>query len=768
MGRDAALGAGAVGTGAAAHHHHNENTQRDNYAPETGRSFPLGGNSNTGTGSHPVGGSTSTTTGPHSSALANKADPRVDSDLDGSRTTGQTGYGSGLSSTSGSTHPSNLGRDAALGSGTGATTGGVASGLASHGPESWQHGHQYGGDPCGPEDTKAPGPHHISGPHATDTANRLDPHVAGGVGGTETMTGHHGHHNKEAALAGGATGAGLGAYEGSRGPHSSTAGDSTSTGLGSSNTAAGTSSTGPAPNTAGPHKSDILNKMDPRVDSDLSKQQPGTTNTTGSGYGSSTSGGSGTVPSHGAGHRGGEEAALGGAAVAGAATYEGDKHHRHNEPNLTGSTVGTHSSASPYSSSAIDPRVGNERSNIDNTATTGTGRDHHIGRDAGLGAGAGGLAYEAERHHGQHAPTNIASGTTGGAYGKTRDPSSYDNAGSQLAGSSQQPATTKDHHYGRDATVGAGLGGAAYEAEKHHGKDHSGIASTPQDQLAGSGHQPQSTHTGHHNSGILGSGAATGAGTGNNRTTGRDPQHGRDRHLDRDAALGGAAIGAGAAGVDHHNKSHRQGDDLATYPSPGYGNEGQKHQSPLHGHRKEEEALAGGAAAGGLAHHEHSKKEDKALEKEHSKEVKHHEKEVAKEEKAAEKERAKHMAAIEKDQKKHEHDGEKKKGGLLGFLHRDKPDKDLKEEEARRKAGEDVAYRPGDETAAGIGAGSAVDPLAGEHGSQSGVHDTPIGTGSTTHDAYGTHDGHNKLHKDPPAKVLEARGQDYQGHGNVS
>lgn len=43
--------------------------------------------------------------GPHSSSLANKADPRVDSDLDGSRgvgksTTGATGAGSGLTGTS--------------------------------------------------------------------------------------------------------------------------------------------------------------------------------------------------------------------------------------------------------------------------------------------------------------------------------------------------------------------------------------------------------------------------------------------------------------------------------------------------------------------------------------------------------------------------------------------------------------------------------------------------------------------------------------------
>ena len=774
MGRDAALGAGAAGAGAAAHHHH-EGNQRDNYAPETGRSFPLGGTSNTGTGSYPAGGST--TTGPHSSNLANKADPRVDSDLDGSRTTGQTGYGPGTSSTSGSTHKGALGRDAAIGAGTGAAAGGAASGLSSHGPESWEHGHEnhghlYGGDPCGPGGTQASGPHFVSGPHATDTANRLDPHVAGSVGGTETTAGHHGHHghhgrqDKEATMATSATGAGLGAYEGTRDHHGVTSGGSTVTGHGSSNTPTGTSSTGPAPNTAGPHKSDMMNKMDPRVDSDLSKQQPGTSNTTGSGYGSSTSGTSGTAPSHGVGHRGGEEAALGGAAVAGIAAHEGDKHDRRNEPNIT------NSSASPYSSSAMDPRVGNERSNVDNTAITGTGRDHHLGRDAGLGAGAGGLAYETERHHGQHTPSTNTLGS--GSYGNTRDSANYDNAGSQLAGSSQQPAATKDHHYGRDAAVGAGLGGAAYEAEKHHGKAHSGIASTPQDQLAGSGHQPHSTHTGHHTSGIPGGGAATGASTDNERIAGRDPQHKYDHHLGRDAAVGGAALGAGAAGVDHHNKSQRPGDDLATYPSPGYGNEGYKQDPSHHGHRKEE-ALAGGAAAGGLAHHEHSKKEEKGLEKEHSKEVKQHEKEIAKEEKAAEKEqkvhekeRAKHMAAIEKDQKKHEHDGEKKKGGLLGFLHRDKPDKDLKEEEARRKAGEDVVHRPGDETSTGMGAGSVADPLASEHGSQSGVHDTPIGTGSTTHDAYGTQEGHNKLHKDPPAKVLEARAQDYQGHGNVS
>ncbi len=781
MGRDAALGAGAVGAGTAAHHHH-ESAQRDNHAPETGRSFPLGGNSNSGTGSSYPSGQTgtypaagSTTAGPHSSNLANKADPRVDSDLDGSRATRQTGYGSGTGASPSSAHQGSLGRDAAIGAGTGAAIGGASSGVSGYGPENWEykhgrHGHQYEGDPCGPGETAGAGPHFVSGPHTTDTANRLDPHVAGGVGGTQTATGHHGQHGhraEEAGLAGGATGAGLGAYEGSRDHAGTATGRSTEPGLGSSNAGTVDSTTGPAPKTAGPHKSDMLNKLDPRVDSDRSKQQ-GSSGTTGSGLGSSTTGTSDPYSSQSSGHHRGEEAAIGGAGLAGAAAYEGNKHHDHKEPNVPGSTSGTSSSTNPYSSSAVDPRVSGGHVGSSNTTTTGLGKDHYLGRDAGLGAGAGGLAYEAERHHGQPTQShNIPSDTTGNAYDGDRGPSGYDQAGSRMAGSSQQPATTKDHHYGRDAALGAGAGGLAYEAEKHHGRDHSGLASTPQDQLAGSGHQPRAAGT----------------------TMDHSQHTGRDNHVGRDAAVGGAGLGAGAAGIDEHKKfqetgrmdpgavvrEHRHpGDPVATYPSAGYGNERSHHDSGHHGHRKEEEALVGGAAAGGLAHHELSKKDEKALEKEHSKEMKQHDKEFAKEEKvhdkdlkAHEKERAKHMAAIEKDQKKHEHDGEKKKGGgLLGFLHREKPDKELKEDEAHRQASLNASQYRGDEArSTGAGTDSYADPLAAQHGSQSGVHDTPTGTGSTIHDAYGTQEGHNKLHKDPPAHV---RGQDYQGHSNVS
>jgi len=475
--------------------------------------------------------------------------------------------------------------------------------------------------------------------------------------------------------------------------------------------------------------------------------------------------------------------------------------------------------------------LGSGRSGLGNTMdpTTGTARDHHLGRDATLAAGAGGLAYEAERHHGK--PTQSSNITS-----NTRNPAGYDQAGSLLAGSGQQPLTGQDHHYGRDAGLGAGAGGLAYEAEKHHHKDHSGIGSTAQDQLAGSGH-PSGHHYGrdaglgagagglayeaekHHHkdhSGIgstaqdqlAGSGhpsghhygrdAGLGAGAGGlayeaekhhhkdhsgigstaqDQVAGSGHPSGRDHHLGRDAGFG-----AGVTGVDEHQKfrdtgrvdpgtnirEHQHpGASLATYPSPGYGNERDHQQNTgHHGHRKEEEALAGGAAAGGLAHHEHSKHDEKAMEKDE----KHHEKE-----------RAKHMAAIEKDQKKHEHeakkhehDGEKKHGGLLGFLHKDKHDKHVDQPQGNRQVAHD---RRGvdDETSTGTGAGLYDQPLEGPYGSQAGVHDSSlggtgpstIGSGATTHDAYGMHEGHNKLHKDPPAKILEARGQDYQGHSNV-
>ncbi|EHK96035.1 hypothetical protein GLAREA_10909 [Glarea lozoyensis ATCC 20868] len=78
----------------------------------------------------------SSTTGPHSSSAMNKADPRVDSDLDGSRTVGQTG--SSNYTTSGAQNPSSgIGSTSTAprttGTGVGHTTSNTTHG--SHGSE---------------------------------------------------------------------------------------------------------------------------------------------------------------------------------------------------------------------------------------------------------------------------------------------------------------------------------------------------------------------------------------------------------------------------------------------------------------------------------------------------------------------------------------------------------------------------------------------------------------------------------------------------------
>ena len=162
-------------------------------------------NSSIGTGhSGSAMGPTSTTgsygtTGPHSSNLANKADPRVDSDRD-HRANPASNMGTGTTGTMGTT----------------GTTGMMGG---SHGTST-----NYG-------------------PHSSNLANKVDPRVdsdrdgRAGLGGTTGMTGTTG-----------------------------TYGSSTTTGT---TGMTGHSGPGPAPGTAGPHKSDMMNKVDPRVDSDL-------------------------------------------------------------------------------------------------------------------------------------------------------------------------------------------------------------------------------------------------------------------------------------------------------------------------------------------------------------------------------------------------------------------------------------------------------------------------------------------------------------------
>jgi hypothetical protein len=231
-------------------------------------------------------------TGPHSSHMANQLDPRVDSDRYGSagNTASAGGHGAGQygSSTTGS-H----------------TTHGTAGGLGqshatSHGDPSGPHSSSLMNKLDPTVDTKSYGTanpstgHYASGnthtggltgsshntgysdptgPHNSHLANQADPRVdsdrygaagntsgAGGYGagqygttGSSGLTGSHGTHTTGSGLTGShgthTTSSGL---TGTHGTHSNT-----TVGSGNSNT------------TAGPHNSDMLNKLDPRVDSDL-------------------------------------------------------------------------------------------------------------------------------------------------------------------------------------------------------------------------------------------------------------------------------------------------------------------------------------------------------------------------------------------------------------------------------------------------------------------------------------------------------------------
>ncbi|RKU44378.1 hypothetical protein DL546_003334 [Coniochaeta pulveracea] len=226
------------------------------------------GSSNTGYGSS---GTREGEHGPHGSRVANAVDPRVDSDRDGSRRvageTGshgvQTGYGVG-----------------GAGSNTSGTVGGYGSdnygtageyGSNTHGSHNT---HGTSGGFTGSSATHREGEH---GPHSSRVANALDPRVdsdrdgsrnAGQVGfGNAAGTHETGLH--------GTTG-GLG------GNTHSTYGSSGNTGYGNTHESSGATST------AGPHNSNMLNKLDPRVDSDRDGSRTvGGNNTYESGTGSS-------------------------------------------------------------------------------------------------------------------------------------------------------------------------------------------------------------------------------------------------------------------------------------------------------------------------------------------------------------------------------------------------------------------------------------------------------------------------------------------------
>ena len=136
-----------------AHQHGHDQSTRHAEQPGTERSFPLMGG---------AGASRTAAAEPHHSSLANKADPRVDSDLDGSRRVGATG----ITGATGTMPTAGIGSQA-TGSGNDQTL------PRGYGAESWEkggHSHDFQGDPCHGTDKPVEGVlHHTKGPHSLDS-----------------------------------------------------------------------------------------------------------------------------------------------------------------------------------------------------------------------------------------------------------------------------------------------------------------------------------------------------------------------------------------------------------------------------------------------------------------------------------------------------------------------------------------------------------------------------------------------------------------------
>ncbi|KAI9641875.1 hypothetical protein NHQ30_009742 [Ciborinia camelliae] len=209
----------------------------------------IGGNKDTTTGTTHTGtthtGHAEGSHGPHSSSVANAADPRVDSDLDGNRLPNKTSAGYGT-------------QDAAYGT-TGAHTG---THTGTHIPGTTHSGTTHTGTTGThiPGTTQHQAHGHAEGshgPHGSSALNAADPRVDSDLDGNRlpNMT-SSGYGTKDAY------GSGVTGSTGTHHHQGTTAG----------NTVGGTGFGGGISHStnAGPHNSNLANAADPRVDSDLS------------------------------------------------------------------------------------------------------------------------------------------------------------------------------------------------------------------------------------------------------------------------------------------------------------------------------------------------------------------------------------------------------------------------------------------------------------------------------------------------------------------
>lgn len=231
--------------------------------------------------------------GPHSSSVANAADPRVDSDLDGNRLPNKTSAGYGTQDAAYGTTGAHAGTHTGTHvSGTTHTGTSHTGTTGTHIPGTTHTGHAEGSH----------GPHGSSALNAADPrvdsdldGNRLPNKTSAGYGTQDAygsgITGSTAHHHQGTTTGNTVGGTGYGggiSHSTNAGPHDSNVANAADPRVDSDLSSTGnrhgastghsafpvsgsyaTPGSGTAQNTAGPHNSDLLNKADPRVDADL-------------------------------------------------------------------------------------------------------------------------------------------------------------------------------------------------------------------------------------------------------------------------------------------------------------------------------------------------------------------------------------------------------------------------------------------------------------------------------------------------------------------
>ncbi|KAF1947470.1 hypothetical protein EJ02DRAFT_417652 [Clathrospora elynae] len=485
--------------------------------------------------------------------------------------------------------------------------------------------------------------------------------------------------------------------------------------------------TGPASNTLGPHSSNTANVLDPRVQPDPSQQIH-----------------------HNVG-----------------STSEDPASH----------TIGPHSS---NIANIMDPRVQPDPAKQKEHTTTGPHQsdtlnrldpkadektskqgDHHYGRDAAVvgGTGAAGYgAYEVAKAYGDHRMTQPEASMTEQRYNPTAASANAPNSVSPSSKYDYNDPTTRSNvnrtdpndHVNRNTALGgaglaaAGIGAGAYAGSRH--ADNTQHLPLHQKQGFGSSGQSSSamqpsyptqgmTQALYPGQDTTASSYQTQGTTAPHNTHSQDPTthqpYGsrqdptKEDHTKRNVLLGTAGA-AGIGGAAYGLSEHQDERERARLDKE----QAERAKKEAHDHEKEQHRLDKEATKHDKEVHKHDKSVA-AHEKDEHRFAKEHEKEQAR----LVKEQHQHEKEVEKDSEGEE----KKKGGLLGFLHRDKSkkEKSTSSRDSSPRQSRDFSPRHSRDyaaagTAGALGAGTTAAAYDDDHP------DSPRWKGK------------NRLHKDPP------------------